>query len=662
MKMKFGQSFIAPVLAAGLLILAGLVGCTDTASVTSGGSTAFGPGQGGGPVPPGQGTTGATGTRVQLLVSNAQLPSAGTSQVDLTAVVLDATGQAVAGTAVTFSTGTDPSAFISAISGGGISDANGTITAKLNLGGNRSNRTITVTVSTADGATANNTVGVTGTTITISGNSSLALGAATTLTFALKDSAGTPIPNVTMTLASQTGNAIAAGSALTDVAGQITATITATAPANDVITATAAGATKTQGLTVSSASFAFTTPAPNVDIPLNTPTPISIHWTNGGAPQVGQVVTFSTSRGTIAGSPAGTNGTGDTPGVSIVSTASAGPAIITAQGPGGTPAATLNVNFVATTATSVSVQALPSIVQFTTNSPSQTNNVATITVTVRDANNNLVKNASITFTLTDITNGFLAAGSAITDISGTASVNYTAGSISSAQNGVVVTARVDKVNNVPIAPITGSTALTVAGQALFVRLGTDNQVVPLPAPDPDLQKKWSAIVTDAAGNAVAGAQVRFSLIPTRYSKGFYVFVNPRWVQTGTPLPTLTTPIVCLSEDDGAGTPANANNGILDPGEDTNGNFRLDPGNVASVNATATTDANGTAIATLTYPKSYATWTEVQLQASAGVVGNDPPTTATFFLVGLADDYTNPNVPPPGFLSPFGVVQNCSDPN
>ena len=651
---KLGQAFIAPLLVAGLLALAS---CSETASVTSGPSSALGPGQASAPAP-GQGTAGASGTRVQLLVSNPQLPSSGQTQVDLTAVVLDINGQSVAGASVTFSTGTDPSAFISGISGGGITDSNGQVTAKLNVGANKSNRTITVTVVTADGATISNTVGVTGTSITISGNSSLALNASTTLTFALKDSAGTPIPNVTLSISSQTGNAIAPAAALTDVSGQVTATVTAIVAANDVITAAAAGATKTQALTVSSAAFAFTAPAANIDIPLGAPTVVSVHWTNSlGAPQSGQVVSFSTSRGTITATST-VNGAGDTPGVSIVSTTSAGPAIITAQGPGGTPAATLNVNFVSTSASSVAVQAIPNVVQFTTNSPSQTNNISTISVTVRDANNNLVKNASITFTLTDVTGGFLAANTATTDVTGTASVNYTAGSISSAKNGVTITANVDKVNGVAIPVLTSSATLTVAGQSLFVRLGTDNLVQTVPAPQPDLQKTWSAIVTDAAGNAVVGTQVRFSLVPTRFSKGFYQFdsIAGRWVKQPAP------PIVCASEDNGAGTPANANNGILDPGEDTNGNKRLDPGNVASVNATGTTDQNGIALATLTYPKSYATWTEVQLQASAGVVGNDPPTTATFFLVGLASDYTNKDVPPPGEFSPFGVVQNCADPN
>ncbi|HXZ54530.1 MAG TPA: Ig-like domain-containing protein [Burkholderiales bacterium] len=653
MKGKLGQSFVRTLLAAAVLALA--ASCAQDTGVGTGGTGSLGPGTGGGP-PPGQGTVGAAGTRVQLLVSNPQLPSSGQTTVALTAVVLDANGQAVPGTTVIFSTGADPSAFVSAISAGGTTDANGTVIATLNLGANKSNRTITVTVTTSDGATINNTVGVTGTAITISGNSSLAAGASTTLTFALKDSAGTPIPNMTMTLTSQNGSGIAAGSTLTDASGQVTATVTAAAVASDVITASAAGASKTQTLTIASAAFAFTTPAANTDIPLGSSVPISIHWTP--TPVVGTQVSFTSSRGNVSGSPALTNGTGDTPGVSISSATSAGPAIITAQGPGGTPAATLSVNFVATTATAVAVQAVPSIVQFTATppNPSQTNNVSTVTVTVRDANNNLVKNAAISFNLTDNTGGQLAANTAITDTTGTASVNYTAGTTNSAQNGVVIQASVNAVNGNPITPISASASLTVAGQALFVRVGTDNLVQTVPPPSPNLQKTWSAIVTDAAGNAVVGATVRFALVPKGYSKGSFVFVTADNQWEVSPDGVNPGPVIfCPSEDTNI-------NGILDPGEDTNNNGRLDPGNVASVNATATTDSNGMALATITYPKSYAVWTEVQLQASAGVVGNDPPTTATFFLMGLASDYVNKGVPPPGQPSPFGVVQDCTNPN
>jgi hypothetical protein len=79
-----------------------------------------------------------------------------------------------------------------------------------------------------------------------------------------------------------------------------------------------------------------------------------------------------------------------------------------------------------------------------------------------------------------------------------------------------------------------------------------------------------------------------------------------------------------------------------------------------VNPTAVTDASGVAEAIITYPKSYAHWAEVELEARTGVVGNDPPTIAKFFLVGLAADYSDIAVSPPGNPSPFGFSTTCAD--
>ncbi|TMH51438.1 MAG: hypothetical protein E6H50_03320 [Betaproteobacteria bacterium] len=647
---KFGASLIGSFLVAGALALSSCG--TDTGTSGSGtppifGGSTPGPGTGPGPVP------GPTGTRVQLLASSPQMPSSGATSVDLTAIVVDANGQAVSGTTVVLSTGTDPSAYISNISGSGVSDTQGTVTAKLNLGSNKSNRFISVTAST-QGATAATGVDVTGTAITISGNSSLAFGSSTTLTFSLKDSAGGAIPAFPMTLASATGNAISPATGTTNSAGQLSAVVTASVGGNDVITASAAGTSKTQALTISSAGFAFTTPAPSVEIPLNTPTTISVNWTNAGAPVVGQPVTFATSRGTIAGSPSTTDGAGNTPGVSISST-SAGTATISASGPGGTPAATLNVTFVATTASSVAAQAVPGTIQFTTGAGSQTSNKSTISVVVRDAANNLVKNAGVNFTVTaDPTAGSLSSARAITDINGGASVTYTAGTVSSPQNGVAIQATVTDISGVPIGvSVTDTATLTVSGQSLLVRLGTDNLVQPVP---PLNKKTWVAVVTDAGGNAVPNVTVIFALRPGRYLKGEYdVFDTTagRWVRS-------VPPTVCQNEDKNF-------NGNIDPGEDDdpvngNNNGRLEPGGVATVNTSAVTDASGIANAVITYPKDHATWAEYSLEARTGVTSNDPPTVATFLLVALASDYTDKNVAPPGQFSPYGVATVCTDPN
>jgi hypothetical protein len=419
---------------------------------------------------------------------------------------------------------------------------------------------------------------------------------------------------------------------------------------NDTITATAAGTSKTQALTVSGAGFTLTAPPPSVDIPLNTPTTVSVHWTTaGGAAVVGQPVTFASSRGTITGSPSTTNGAGDTPGVSISST-SAGTATISASGPGGTPAATLAVTFVATTASSVAAQAVPGTIQFTTGAGSQTSNKSTISVVVRDAANNLVKNAGVNFTVTaDPTGGSLSSARAITDVNGGASVTYTAGTVSSPQNGVAVKATVTDISGVPIGgpAITNTATLTVSGQSLLVRLGTDNLVVSQP---PLNKKTWVAVVTDAGGNAVPNVTVIFALRPGRYNKGkFDVFdtVAGLWHQA--------IAATCQNEDINF-------NGNLDPGEDFNGNGRLEPGGVATVNTSGVTDASGIATAVITYPKDHARWAEYILDARTGVTSNDPPTLATFFLVGLASDYSDKTVAPPGEFSPYGLAAVCSNPN
>ncbi len=89
------------------------------------------------------------------------------------------------------------------------------------------------------------------------------------------------------------------------------------------------------------------------------------------------------------------------------------------------------------------------------------------------------------------------------------------------------------------------------------------------------------------------------------------------------------------------------NGILDPGEDQNGNNRLDPGNVASVTA-ATTDSTGHATVSIVYARDYAYWVNVKLEAFANdLKGSTASAFVTFDLPGAADDYTNENDLPAG---------------
>lgn len=651
-KSQVSSAFLALVL---LVLLAGCSGGGGDANSWTDGTASSG------------NTTGGSETTasIQLLVSSPQMMSAGATPIDLTAVVLNSQGQAMAGRTVVFSREGESSAYFSDISNGSVSTTNGVVTAKLNLGTDKANRVIAIR-ATSDTASATNTVEVAGTTVSISGSSSIAFGDSTQLIVSVKDSAGMALSNTPVTVISQNGNAVVlptdatsgASKNTTDASGSLVVTVTASKTGNDLLTASAAGASKTQVLTVSSANFAFTAPLPvspltTPQIQLNTPTPVSAKWLNSGAAVAGSLVTFSTSRGTITNNPALT----DTNGVATVaiSSTSSGPATITAFGPGGSPSATMTALFVSTTAVnSITAQATPNNVKPTTTAVGQTDNLSTISVIVRDLANNLVKDARVMFNIvTDPTGGTLAAVTAVTDVSGTASVNYISGQASSAQNGVIIRAIVYDVNGIalPTTPvIAAETTLTVGGSALFVRLGTDASVSSQP---PNLTKTYSALVTDSSGNpAPFGSQVRFVIRPYRYGKGYYSLpIAPENLDFWQQRPATD----CANEDSNF-------NGIVDAYEDGNDNGRLDPGNVASVNPTATTDANGFAMATITYAKNFASWTEVTLEARAGTVGNDPPNTVVFFLPGLGGDYSVDNPTVPGAISPFGASSDCANPN
>jgi hypothetical protein len=571
--------------------------------------------------------------------------------------VLDSTGHAIAGKVVTFSTGGDTTAYFTSTSAtSATTDANGVATATLNIGSNMTNRTITVS-ATADAAVGTTTVKIVGTTITISGNTSLSLAASTALTISVKNSAGVAVPGATLTVASLTGNTIvkAPATGITDANGQIVVTVTATST-TDTITVTGAGATQTHALTITaiSSSFSFTAPvtvapATTPEIVVNTAIPVTVLWTNAGAAVVGSTVNFYTSRGTITASAVT-----DVSGIATASinATSTGATIFTAAGPGNTPTASLNVVFVTNTASTVTVQANPSTIGFNT-SGSQSNQ-SVISVVVRDAALNLVKNANVGFTLlADPSGGSLSSAVATTNIAGTATVNFLAGSNLSSPNGEQIQVTVDSVNGVALAvPITTTTGLTVTGQAIYVRLQTDNTVGGAGTVSQIYTKQYLALVTDSAGHAVPdGTLVYFTLHPTlqpfSFFKGtFIAAVAPAtgWVQSVT--------ASCANEDTNL-------NGFLDVvvgpplvTEDTNGNGFLDPEGVALVNNNAPT-VGGYATATITYSKNYAGWVVMDLEARTQVTGNDPPAVVTVPLVGAAADYSNTGIAPPGMPSPFG---------
>jgi hypothetical protein len=632
-----------------------------------GGNTITSPpsdGGGGGGTPPPTGPTVAT---VQLLASSTQLPSdkTGINKVSLTALVRDSSNVVLEGIPVVFSA--DSGALTVTQN---TTDESGAALAELTNGLNPQNRIITVSAQ-AQNVTAQIQINVTGTTLTVTGPGALALGDSASYTAVLRDANNAGIDGQTVNLDSQNGNTLSVASMVTGASGEVQFSLTAVNGGNDTLTATALGLTSTRAISVSSDSFVFTAPASLAEIPIGDLVPVSVQWTKSGVPQAGQMITFTSTRGTLSAGSAITDGSG-LASVNVSST-SAGPAVLTATNPEGT-STTRSVEFVATEAASLILQASP----FTLATGQQ----STLTATVRDGNGNLVKNKVVEFVLTDVTGGFLSLASDITDSQGRAQTFYTAGQTASQPDGVSITARVQEN------PLVADTVtLTVAQEALNISLGTGNDLFELGTAT--FAKEWVVIVTDSVGNAVANKEVQVSLTSLDYYKGGLIIPegSNAWVRPAVAPGTnllpgefdLVDPVTlrCANEDP-------ANTGLLDPASDFNGNGRIEPGNIAAVAAVpadaplnnpcasagsqgtaaqVTTNSQGLARVCVIYPQNYNLWLDVKIEAKASVTGTEFARSQAFLLPALASDLSNTNASPPGVVSPFGEVteQGCSEP-
>ncbi len=571
---------------------------------------------------------------LQLTTSTPTLPSDGSATATITAYALDSGNRFLANVPVTFSTSSGGLSF--SLSGSAttpVTSTSGAATATLSTPDDPENRTITVT-ATAGSQTATVTVAVTGTRLSIQGAAALVIGETATYTVALINSANVGIPNTTVKLSSAASNALSASTLTTDANGNATFTLTASNSGTDTLTASALNISAKQSVSVNADSFTFTTPASNANVNIGTSTPVTVHWLSNNTPVVGQTVSFATTRGTLSSPSAVTDANGNAT-VNISST-NAGGATLTATA-SGTATTQETIEFVATTAASIDLQ--PS--QFTVAPAGQ----STLTAVVRDAANNLVKNKTVTFSVQDVTGGTLSVASAVTDSEGTAQSVYTAGSTTSAQNGVVITATVQGTS------VSTSVDLTVATEALFVTIGTGNKVITNSA-STQYSVVFAIQVNDANGAGVPNTAVSVSLWPTQYYKGYRIETPPS-APTGWGTNVTAS---CANEDVNR-------NGILDPGEDLNGNGKLDPGSPALVTPqSVTTDSTGNASVTVEYPEQYAYYVQVQLTASATVQGTEYSASQTFVLEGAVADFDSLTVAPPGTDSPYGIASVCTNPN
>lgn len=588
--------------------------------------------------------TGSTTVReepasLELYANSIQLASSGSDEVELIALVKNEQSVLMEGIEVSFS----------AASGDGVelqltqpeTAADGTARAILTSQNNASNRTVTITAG-AGGLTQTVEITIAGTEVTINGASSVILNDSVDYTIRVQDSDGTSILNQNVTLSAVNGT-LSSTTVNTGANGQATVSYTASTSGEDTITATALNAETSFTVQVQQDEFNFVN-LPTEEVPLGQTQTITVQWRQDNAPVVGQNVTFSASRGVIAGNATVTTDANGQASIDI-SANNAGISSITASASDGSGnvlvSALTQVEFIATTPHTLIADASPDIL-------GPDGQTSTISAVVRDVDGNLVKNSVVNFSVSDVSTGFVSPSQATTDSKGIATTVFTSGSVST-QDAVVITAFV-----ADDPAIDDEVVLTVGARAFDISLGTGNELEE--ATSTSYLKRFGVFVSDSAGQPVSGVNLTASVAPVKYVNGgeyrtgFWVFDDDasQWVA-----------IVnqnCETEDVN-------DNGILDTtprDEDTNEDGLLTPGligTIAFANGAAVTDENGYAELEYRYPRSYAIWYDAVISVFGQSTGSEASAKMRYTLSISADDVTDEGASPPA--NPFGVTDQCT---
>ncbi|GMM70234.1 hypothetical protein MTsDn5_01860 [Alteromonas gracilis] len=576
---------------------------------------------------------------LELFADSIQLASSGSDEVELIALVKNEQSVLMEGVEVSFSAATGDGVELQLIQPETAAD--GTARAVLTSQNDKSNRTITVT---AEAGSLTETVDITirGTEVIINGPTSVILNDTVEYTIRLQDSDGQPIDNKDVILNAADGT-LSSTTVNTGANGQATVSYTASASGENTITASALNSETSFTVQVQQDEFNFVD-LPEEEVPLGQSQTITVQWRQNNTPVVGRDVTFSASRGQIAGdATVATDANGQ---ASIdISANNAGISAITASANDGSGnvlvSALTQIEFIATTPHTLIADASPDIL-------GPDGQTSTISAVVRDVNGNLVKNSVINFTVSDVSTGFVSPSQATTDSKGIATTVFTSGSVSTLES-VAITAFVADDQ-----AIADQVTLTVGARAFDISLGTGNEIEE--PTSTSYLKRFGVFVSDSAGQPVSGVNLTASVTPAKYVNngeyrtGFWVYNDDesQWIA-----------IVnqnCLTEDVN-------DNGILDTtptNEDTNGDGMLTPGLVGTItftNGNAVTDENGYAELEYRYPSSYAVWYDAVISVFGQSTGSEAQASMNYTLDISADDVTDEGAAPPA--NPFGVTDQCT---
>jgi hypothetical protein len=579
--------------------------------------------------------------------------SSGNNSANITVVVKDVGNRALQDAVVDLKSN-DPQSTLQVFGTKTASD--GTLKATLTSTG-QSNRNIDI-VATVGSLTKTLTIPVSGTVVAVSGPTAVTNGGAGSFSVSVRDAAGVAIANTALTLSSSLGNSFTPATVTTNSLGQATFALNVSKAGTDNVRIAAAGATGTANVTAASTSLSYLNVLASEEISLATPKEFKVKFVDLNGPVGSQTLSISSTKGTVSPSTlsvtTGTNGEASF----FVSSTNAGPATITVTGPSNTSVSS-QVEFVSKIPSIAYLQ--PSVAVVASNRNGSTSSTSILKATVRDVNSQPVKGVVVGFRADlDPSGGTLSPATATTDSSGNASVVFTPGATASGSNGVKITSY---VLNTPT--IAASTNLTVTNSGISIRIGTGNTA----ENEDSVRNKylWTALVVDSAGNAVSGAPVQVQVVPLEYRKGFWELLpaasNWSFALTAT----------CLSED--GISPLAPLDGVLQPvEEDLNGNNKLDPGGVATVqfktliNNAAVTATDGFIDFYIKWAKVYSVVTKVRIDVKTQVNGSEAMVSQEFTLPVLIDDLASGGAPPPsiplnGFSqSPFGMSNSCRNSN
>ena len=658
------QYALIGMLSIGMVSLQGCFSSGDEEVAGITGNTGAG-GTGGEPAEPDVGAS--SDAKMVLLADNLQLLSGDSGSVRITANLKNAKNNLMVGEPVSFEPSSGSLQPLTDDQGKLVTDKLGNAVAILSSPHNPIPRTIKVT-AIGGGSSSTINIKVDGTQLEVDGPANaIALNQSTDLNVKLKAGDGSVLQQEKISVASGVGISLGASEITTNSQGEATVTVTDTNGLGGDIVLSALGGSVSSifSLKVSPDSVSFTVPDKGAELPLGADHLVKVKLLKDGSALPNQEISFSITRGTIEGTPetGDDKATTDAEGIAEINVQSdnAGGALLTASTED--EVASMDIEFVATTPAAVDLEAAPKQISL--------KQTSSLTATVRDATNNLVKKKKVLFNLTDITGGKLSKGEVITNSLGQASNVYTAGIQASGEDQVKVTAVVSGTT------IEDTEFLTVDPQNVRIIFGTGNEMFD----DPQKAQYRVPYVIQVSddGGPVAGVDVDLSVFPTGYYKGEYRLVDKQGRYSEV-VALIDPPVefkptkwsakysvaaVCPAEDINK-------NGNIDGNEDSNGDGMLTPPAVVSVgpspglsptvsNSKVTTDANGFAYFSLYYPENFANWVEVELVAQTTQASRQSTFKLKTTPIAIASDINNiDKAPPAPNGSPFGTGASCND--